>query len=77
MRTFNKLDLLGYVLQGVGEGHPEDERIQHFHVRRVEIDTHPSMPIMADGDGLGEGRVCIEVRRHVLAVMAAPLEPDS
>jgi diacylglycerol kinase family enzyme len=65
----SKMDLLGYVLQGVGEGKPEDPRIQHFHVRRVEIDTHPTMPVMADGISLGEGLVRIEVRRHALAVM--------
>ena len=69
----NKLELLGYVLQGVGEGYPEDGRIQHFHVRRVEIDTHPAMQIMADGSPLGEGLVRIEVRRHALAVMAGRL----
>ena len=72
----NKLDLLGYVLQGVGEGKPEDPRIQHFHVRRVVIDTHPSMPVMADGSPLGEGLVRIEVQRHVLAVMAGPEAPE-
>ena len=66
----NKLELLGYVLQGVGQGYPEDQRIQHHHVRRVEIDTHPAMPVMADGSPLGEGLVRIEVRRHALAVMA-------
>jgi diacylglycerol kinase (ATP) len=68
----SKLQLLGYVLQGVGENHPEDSRIQHFHVRRVDIDTHPAMPVMADGSALGEGLVRIEVRRRVLAVMAGP-----
>jgi diacylglycerol kinase family enzyme len=73
----NKLELLGYVLQGVGEGHPEDQRIQHFHVRRVDIDTHPSMPVMADGNALGEGLVRIEVRRRVLAVMAGPEAPKA
>lgn len=66
-----KFDLLGYVLQGVGEGKPEDPRIQHFHVHKVDIDTNPAMPVMADGSALGEGRVSIEVRRHVLAVMVA------
>ena len=40
----SKLDLLGYVFQGVGTGGPEDPRIQHYHVRRVDIDTHPAMP---------------------------------
>ncbi len=73
----NKLELLGYVLQGVGEGHPEDQRIQHFHVRRVDIDTHPSMPVMADGNPLGEGPVRIEVRRRVLAMMAGPEAPKA
>ncbi len=65
----SKLDLVGYVLQGVGLDKPEDPRIQHFHVRRVEIETQPAMPVMADGDALGEGRVRIEVRKHALAVM--------
>jgi diacylglycerol kinase family enzyme len=71
----SKLDLLGYVLRGVGEGKPEDPRIQHFHVRRVDIDTQPAMPVMADGTALGEGRVCIEVRRHALAVMVSQPAP--
>jgi diacylglycerol kinase (ATP) len=71
----SKMDLLGYVFQGVGEGKPEDERIQHYHVRRVEIDTTPVMPVMADGSPLGEGRVKIEVRRHALAVMVSQPKP--
>ena len=72
----SKLQLLGYVLQGVGEDHPDDSRIQHFHVRWVDIDTHPAMPVMADGSALGEGSVRIEVRRHVLAVMAGPARSE-
>lgn len=78
----SKIDLLGYMFQGAGEGNPEDPRIQHFHVRRLDIDTHPAMPVMLDGTPFGEGRVQIEVRRHVLAVMvnqpapAAPAEPE-
>ena len=71
----SKLELLGYVLQGVGEGKPEDSRIQHFHVRKVEIDTQPAMPVMADGNPLGEGLVRIEVKRHALAVMVGQLAP--
>ena len=72
----SKMDLLGYVFQGVGEGKPEDPRIQHFHVRKVDIDTHPSMPVMADGISLGEGHVHIEVRRHALAVMVGRPMPE-
>jgi len=72
-----KLDLLAYVFQGVGVGKPEDERIQHFRVRQVDIDTLPAMQVMADGNALGERHVHIKVRRHALAVMVRSLpEPD-
>jgi diacylglycerol kinase (ATP) len=72
----SKLDLLGYVLQGVAEGKPEDPRIEHFHVRKVEIETHPDMPVMVDGTAIGEGRVQIKVWRHALAVMVAQPPPE-
>ena len=73
----SKLDLLGYVLRGVGEGKPEDPRILHYHVRRVDIDTQPAMPVMADGTALGEGLVRIAVRRHSLAVMVSQPAPEA
>ncbi len=72
----SKLDLLGYVFQGVGEGKAEDPRIQHYHVRRVEIDTQPSMPVMKDGISIGDGMVRIEVRRHALAMMVGQPEAN-
>ena len=72
----SKLDLLGYVFQGVGEGKPEDARIQHFKVRRVDIDTHPAMPVMADGIALGKGKMRIEVQRRSLAVMVGLPTPE-
>ncbi len=65
-----KIDLLGYAVQVArAGGEPEDERIQHYHVRRVDIDTNPAMPVMADGLALGEGPLRIRVQRHALAVM--------
>ena len=73
----SKLDLVGYMLHGAGTGNLEDPRIQHFHVRRVDIDTQPAMPIMADGIALGEGRVRVEVRRRVLAVMVGKSTPEA
>ena len=67
----SKMDLLGYAVSVArAEGGPEDDRIQHFHVRRAEIDTNPAMPVMADGLALGEGRLRISVQRHALAVMS-------
>ena len=71
----SKLDLLGHVIQGVVEGKTEDPRIQRYHVRSVDIITHPDMAVMADGTALGEGLVHIEVRRHALAVMVGQPVP--
>jgi len=68
----SKLDLLGYVFQGMDINKMEDSRILHYHVRRVDIATNPAMPVMADGSPLGEGSVHIEAQRRVLAVMVGP-----
>ncbi len=73
----SKLELLGYVLQGVGENKQEDPRIQRYHVRRVEIDSQPAMQVMADGNALGEGPVRIEIQRHALSVMVSQLQPET
>jgi diacylglycerol kinase (ATP) len=72
----SKMDLLGYAVQAARAGEkPEDERIQHYHVRRVDIDTNPAMPVMADGLALGNEPLHIRVQRHALAVMVG--EPVS
>ena len=66
----SKMDLLGYAVQVASTGGAsEDERIQHYHVRRVDIDTKPGMPVMLDGSMLGEGPLRISVQRHALTVM--------
>lgn len=72
----SKLDLIGYILNGVGTDSPEDPRIQHYRVREVVIDTEPSMAVMADGISLGEGSVRIEVQREALTVMVGSTESN-
>lgn len=73
----SKMDLLSYAIQAARPGGgPEDERIINYHVRRVDIDTHPDMPVMVDGLGLGEGPLRISMQRHALAIMVA-VEPTS
>ncbi len=67
----SKLDLVGYALKGSGTDTQEDPRIQHFRVQKIEVETSPSMPLMADGVVLGEGHVSIEVRKLALSVMAS------
>ena len=65
----SKMDLLGYAAQKVVGVGTEDPRIQHFQARRVDMDTQPAMPVMADGLEMGEGPLHITVQRHALAVM--------
>lgn len=72
----SKMDLLGYTVQVARAGGGlEDERIQHYHVRSVDIDTNPAMPVMVDGLALGEGPLRISVRRRILAVMVGEPAP--
>ena len=71
----SKLDLLGYVFQGVGVGKPEDPRIQHYRVSKVEINTKPAMAVLVDGVPLGDGKVRIEVWPRALTVIVAKKPP--
>jgi diacylglycerol kinase (ATP) len=73
----SKMELLGYAAQKVVGGGTEDPRIQHFQARRVDIDTHPVMPVMADGLEMGEGPLHISVQRHALAVMVGKPAPEA
>ena len=65
----SKMELLGYAAQQIVGGGTEDPRIQHFQARRIDMDTQPAMPVMADGLDMGEGTLHITVQRHALAVM--------
>lgn len=67
--NLTKLDLLGCALKGTDLIEREDPRIQHFHVRELEIEACPAMPVMADGISLGEGSIYIEVQHRALGVM--------
>lgn len=58
----SKLDILGYMIKEPGTDISEDQKIQRFRARLIEIETSPVMAVMADGNPLGEGAVRIEVR---------------
>ena len=67
-----KLDLVvGYMLKSPEAA--EDPRIQHFRVQNVTIDTHPHMPVIADGMELEGGPVQIGIRRHALSIIAGQI----
>lgn len=65
----SKLDLLSNISQLV-KGGPEEPRIQRYHAQRVDINTNPPLPVMADGFALGEGRLHITIQQCALTVMS-------
>ena len=73
----SKMELLGYAAQKAVGGGTEDPRIQHFQARRIDMDTQPAMPVMADGLEMGEGSLHISVQRHALAVMVGTPAPKA
>jgi diacylglycerol kinase (ATP) len=69
--NLSKLDLVGYAVQ-VSTGAPADPRIGRYQVREIGIEAEPPMPVMVDGDPLGEGKVQIGIRPRALKIMAGP-----
>jgi diacylglycerol kinase (ATP) len=67
--NLSKLDLIGAVVSAPGTIQ-EDPRIQRYHVRRVEIETNPPMPVVVDGITCGEGSLKINLQREALLMMA-------
>jgi len=66
----SKLDLLKYVSTGIYLGKPEDPRIQHYLVKKVDIETQPPRLVAADAKIIGEGNTHIELCRKALRVIA-------
>jgi YegS/Rv2252/BmrU family lipid kinase len=64
----SKLDLISYAMQSAG-GAVEDERVKHYHVKRVDIRSDPPMPVLADGMLLEPGSVTAEVHPRALTIM--------
>jgi diacylglycerol kinase family enzyme len=68
----SKFDLLNNIIQLAG-GVPEDPPIQHYQTHKIEIQTDPLMPVMADGFSLGEGPVSICIQQCALTVIAGEI----
>jgi diacylglycerol kinase (ATP) len=66
-----KLDLISYAMQSTGGG-IEDDRIKHYRVKQLTIQSDPLMPVLVDGVPLNQGLVTAVVHPRALAVMAGP-----
>jgi diacylglycerol kinase (ATP) len=59
---FSKAELLGYYAKIRDEGFSNNEKVQRFRARKIEIKTDPKMEVMADGVMLGTGKVEIKCK---------------
>ena len=60
---FSKTELLTYYAQIRSEGFSNNEKVQRFRAKKIEIKTDPKMDVMADGVMLGKGKVEIKAKR--------------
>lgn len=65
----SKLDLISYAMQSTGGG-VEDDRIKHYRIKRLAIQSDPQMPVLADGVLLEQGVVTAVVHSNAVAIMA-------
>jgi diacylglycerol kinase (ATP) len=65
----SKLNLMSGAVQMAG-GPVDDPRVHRYQAKHIKIETTPAMPIMADGETLGEGPARITVKPKTLTVIA-------
>jgi diacylglycerol kinase family enzyme len=64
----SKLNMLSSALSPGGLA--RDASIEHYHAKHVSIVSTPQMPVLADGNLLGQGSLSVHVHPRALTVMA-------
>lgn len=65
----SKWNMVSSVILARG-GPLEDASIQHYRAREIKISSSPQVPVLADGNLLGEGAFSVRVHPRLLTVMA-------
>lgn len=68
--NFTKTELIAYYASVMNEGYSENEKVQHYRVRKMEIKSTPPLAVNADATSLGTGNVKIKCRPGALRVIA-------
>ncbi len=68
--NFTKAELLAYFAAIMDEGYTENEKVQHYRVRKLEIKSKPPMAVNVDSRDLGEGSLKIKCLPRALRVLA-------
>jgi diacylglycerol kinase (ATP) len=74
--NFSKSEILAYYAKIMHEGYSENEKVQRYRARKVEIKASPKMDVMADGVMLGKGKVEIKSRPGALWVITPEDNPS-
>src|SRR5215216_3956652 len=53
--NFSKAEILAYYTKIMNEGYSDNEKIQRYRARKLEVKASPKMDVMADGVMLGKG----------------------
>jgi diacylglycerol kinase (ATP) len=72
--NFSKAELLAYYATVMNEGYSENEKVQHYRVRKFGLKTKPPLAVNADAISLGTGDVKIRCLGGALRVLAP--QPD-
>ncbi len=67
--NFSKAELLAYYAKVMNEGYSDNEKIQRYRARKLEVKASPKLDVMADGVMLGKGKVEIRSRPSALWVI--------
>ncbi|MGE5073586.1 MAG: diacylglycerol/lipid kinase family protein [Anaerolineae bacterium] len=75
---FSKAELIAYFAAIMDEGYSENEKVQHYRARKLEIKTKPPLEANADAVDLGKGNMKIRCLPGALRVIApAPSSPKA
>jgi diacylglycerol kinase (ATP) len=68
--NFSKAELVAYYAQIMDEGHADNEKVQRFRARKLEVKASPKLEVVADGNKVGQGKVEIKIRPGAVSVIA-------
>jgi diacylglycerol kinase (ATP) len=75
--NFRKAELIAYYARIRNEGYSENDKVQRFRAREIEIKASPKLEVVADGNKIGEGKAKIKVRPRAVSVIAPPISDES
>jgi diacylglycerol kinase (ATP) len=68
--NFTKAELVAYYAAVMNEGYTENEKVQHYRVRKFELKSKPALAVNADAIELGKGDLKIKCLKGALRVIA-------